>query len=422
MVLFSRNNGNQRFFACSAFSEYKKKIWEKDKQKYLGNTNHIKSYILFNKIKEQKQSDRMYCSTCNEFQLPQFKAKHTEHSLKCNISDYHLLRPSQFLELLDNPKKEAQYMFSKVATDAIVNIIQERNVKNVLCIGAPRIHEYILNKKPEMNSLLLDIDRRYHNFYSPLQFCWFNAFNNYFFLPESFNVFKDFIQTDKGEDFILITDPPFGGRVELLSHTFEEINKLYQKLNKRSDSLDIMWIFPYFMEPQILNILPNFNMLDYKVGYDNHPLFQAGPKGRKYGSPVRIFTNINPCEITLPSDQGYKYCNKCTRWVSSENTHCDKCNACTSKDGRTYTHCDVCLRCVKPTWKHCNTCNRCAQIDHKCGELVFEQECFHCKEKGHKKRDCPKAPIETVDSPDPLRQMSVAEDSGVQQKPKNLHG
>lgn len=98
----------------------------------------------------------------------------------------------------------------------------------------------------------------------------------------------------RGNNFLIIIDPPFGGRVELLSETLKKINNLYQTVNKRSNSLEIMWIFPYFMEPQILNSLPNFHMLDYKVDYENHPLFQDGLKGRKHGSPVRIFTNINP--------------------------------------------------------------------------------------------------------------------------------
>lgn len=89
-------------------------------------------------------------------------------------------------------------------------------------------------------------------------------------------------------------DPPFGGRVELLAQTVKTIDALYKKLNKVDDDLNIFWIFPYFMEPQIKNSLPNFTMLDYKVDYDNHPLFQQGNKGRKHGSPVRIFTNCDP--------------------------------------------------------------------------------------------------------------------------------
>lgn len=153
----------------------------------------------------------------------------------------------------------------------------------------------------------------------------------------------------------------------------------------------VFLIFPYFMERQILNRLPDYSMLDYKVDYDNHPLFQDGPKGRKQGSPVRLFTNVdarlkltifnslncycffNFSCITLPADEGYKLCTLCNRWVAEENCHCIKCNACTSKDGRTYVHCNQCEKCVKPTWVHCNVCKRCAQPDHKCGELTFSQ-------------------------------------------------
>jgi hypothetical protein len=38
----------------------------------------------------------------------------------------------------------------------------------------------------------------------------------------------------------------------------------------------VLWIFPYFMEPQVLASCPDFTMLDYKVDYDNHPLFASG--------------------------------------------------------------------------------------------------------------------------------------------------
>lgn len=90
-----------------------------------------------------------------------------------------------------------------------------------------------------------------------------------------------------------MTDPPFGGRIEPIVVTLTCINELYKKLNMVNNDLPMFWIFPYFMEPQILNHCPNFQMLDYKVEYENHSSFQTGPKGRKQGSPVRIFTNVD---------------------------------------------------------------------------------------------------------------------------------
>lgn len=92
----------------------------------------------------------------------------------------------------------------------------------------------------------------------------------------------------------MITDPPFGGRTEPIIFTLNSINDLYKKINNLEEELPVFWIFPYFMEPQIVNTMSNFRMLDYKVDYDNHQAFQDGPKGRKQGSPVRIFTNIHP--------------------------------------------------------------------------------------------------------------------------------
>lgn len=92
----------------------------------------------------------------------------------------------------------------------------------------------------------------------------------------------------------LVMDPPFGGRVEPLADTVNAIIQGYQKLNNVEDKMPIFWMFPYFMETHILNSLPDFVMLDYKVDYDNHPLFTKDEKGRKYGSPVRIFTNVDP--------------------------------------------------------------------------------------------------------------------------------
>jgi hypothetical protein len=59
--------------------------------------------------------------------------------------------------------------------------------------------------------------------------------------------------------------------------------------------------------------------------------FCKGPKGRKQGSPVRIFTNVPLNRLTLPVAEGYRFCRLCDRWTSPENRHCDHCGSCTSK-------------------------------------------------------------------------------------------
>ena len=141
--------------------------------------------------------------------------------------------------------------------------------------------------------------------------------------------------------------------------------------------------------------LRDLTMIDYKVDYDNHALFNLsdsteGSKGRKHGSPVRIFTNIKPSLIELPAEDGYKYCKRCEKWIAAENKHCKKCNACTSKDGRRYIHCDICERCVKPTWKHCEKCKRCTLEQHNCGiKPKLTGRCFKCSALDHLEKNCP---------------------------------
>lgn len=41
-------------------------------------------------------------------------------------------------------------------------------------------------------------------------------------------------------------------------------------------SFSVLFIFPYFMEPQVLHNLSDFVMLDYQIDYDNHPLYSSG--------------------------------------------------------------------------------------------------------------------------------------------------
>lgn len=193
----------------------------------------------------------------------------------------------------------------------------------------------------------------------------------------------------------LICDPPFGGRVEPISQTFKTISDLHKKLNKITDNtneLKIMFIFPYFMEsvikeksnpPNVIGGLKDLNMTDYKVEYDNHPLFISKINNQQQGSQVRIFTNVPLNLVKLPETSGYKYCKKCQRWVSAENKHCKICHSCTSKDGRRYRHCKMCQRCVKPAWQHCKSCDRCSLPSHKCGQKPKIGNCFKCNEPGN---------------------------------------
>lgn len=306
-ILFSKfvDGEKKNFFACSAcrdrkhcsffvyqndvdkISDIKKEVWEQERKKFLKNINHRKLYEKFTQVQTVQRNKSIYCHTCNTFDFS--AGKHMGHNFITNLTDYQLTHPSEILPPLDDAKKEAQFLFAQSSVEILVDILQKLNYKNVLCIGTPRIHEYIQSNWKNMDSLdslLLDIDDRYHNFYSTLKFCWYNSFNHHFFFKEAQNVYNEFMQRD---NVVLITDPPFGGRIEPLAQTFTTIRKQWKK-----GDLSMFWIFPYFMEPQIKNSLPNFSMLDYKVEYDNHPLFQSGPKGRKYGSPVRIFTNVSP--------------------------------------------------------------------------------------------------------------------------------
>ncbi|CAG9865183.1 unnamed protein product [Phyllotreta striolata] len=402
-VLFSKasQEGVTRYFACSACRDrknckfyvledqrdkYNKAAWDKEIANFKKDVHHRQMYINYHKTL-QSSSVRWFCNNCNKLSCEE-EPKHLSHSVVKYLSLSDLEHPSKILPPLDDSKKEAQYHFSDLSVRDILRIFMRLGYRNVICIGAPRIHECIKNNHPNLSSILLDIDKRYHNFSSPLEYCWYNMFNHHFFFTEAKDVFETFLQTDRGKGMVLITDPPFGGRTEMLSATFKRINEDYKRLNKTESNLPMFWIYPYFMEPQIVNYMPDFAMSDYKVDYENHCSFQNSRRGKIQGSPIRIFTNVNLSLIELPPNE-YRFCNKCSKWVGKENKHCDSCGACTSKNGETYVHCYLCNRCVKPAWVHCQQCNRCAQLGHTCSTINFSKDCFYCKERGHKQADCP---------------------------------
>ncbi|XP_012261260.2 rRNA N6-adenosine-methyltransferase ZCCHC4 [Athalia rosae] len=407
------------FYACSACrdrklcafylekntkpSKQQKQTWELEAKRVLPRYDHQKMYIRFNEMLAESPLRRMYCHDCSRLSFITEKHKHKDHDINENLTDYQMSHPTEILKPLENPKKEAQYLFSEKSTKDIIDMLLMLKAESILCIGAPRIHEYITNNlQDKMSSLLLDIDGRFHNFFGPLSFCWYNFFNHHFFNDGSKNVFKDFLMQNGGRNIYVVCDPPFGGRVEPMSQTLKTITDLHKKWNNvttESEGLKIMFIFPYFMEatlrekanpPNVAGGLKELKMSDYKVNYDNHPLFVKSVD-RKVGSQVRIFTNVDLNLLKLPESEGYKYCKRCKKWVSEENKHCKKCKECTSKDGRRYRHCNICARCVKPTWKHCNKCERCTLAVHKCGNAPkITGRCYKCNEFGHIEKACPK--------------------------------
>lgn len=194
----------------------------------------------------------------------------------------------------------------------------------------------------------------------------------------------------------LFTDPPFGCRTEALAFTIKTISRAYQQINSTNDILPILWIFPYFMETYIKNEMPEMEMIDYKINYTNHKLYNDGKTGRKEGSPIRIFTNISLPHIDFNDRRSigndlYRWCRICCQWRSIENQHCNKCKTCPSKNGATYIHCKYCELCVKPNYKHCAKCNRCTQAtNHICEKYQKYIKCWICNETGHIEINCRK--------------------------------
>ncbi|XP_068455737.1 rRNA N6-adenosine-methyltransferase ZCCHC4 [Clinocottus analis] len=400
----------RRFYACSACRDRKDCNffqWEDDKvsavrllAREAENRSkrplltHKESVSRWRKFSSLRPDQQKFCRDCQTLLLPLEQEAHASHRT-AGVSAAQLARPSVLLRPLDNKKSNAQYLFTDRSANFLLDTLAALGYRKVLCVGTPRLQELIklrnLEQKQEpMKSLLLDIDFRYAQFYSQDEFCHYNMFNHHFFDGEA-AALQAFLTESEGQKAVMVADPPFGGLVKPLASSFSLLSQAWRQLQSPDCSntdMPMIWIFPYFFEPRILECLPSCSMLDYQVDYDNHPLYKHGKTGRKQ-SPVRLFTNICPREVVLPKDQGYRFCSACQRFVSSLNRHCAKCNVCPSKDGREWKHCSTCQKCVKPSWRHCQACGRCALPDHPCGAGPGPEGCFNCGSVEHKRRACP---------------------------------
>lgn len=360
----------KNFFACSAYrdrkecpffllegdrmTESKKVSLEEWKQKTFPTIDHeiiIKRLQQFKVITAKKH----FCLSCFNFVFPEEFNDHKNHLLKPILKNIQLEQPRNIIFPLTKNKGEAQFWFSDKTLNFILTNIKRLNPKKVLCIGAPTIHEHLVNSC--YKSLLLDIDHRYHWFYDSDKYIWFNMFNFHFMgdkekcAPILMNYLKD-------GPILAIIDPPFGARTEPLSRTVKTFEEYAHQ------GLKVLLILPYFMEPQVLSSFSNFVMLDFPVEYTNHKKFKD--KQSTKSSPVRIFTNISPGDFIFPPNEGYYFCKICKAWRSKLNKHCIICNTCPSKNGASYKHCFNCGTCVKLTWTHCNACSKCTLPEHNC--------------------------------------------------------
>lgn len=328
------------------------------------------------KIQASAASDRLFCYNCATLSL-KGTLEHKGHKAQLGITDSELREPSRLLVPIDDRKAQAQFHFSQSTTEFIVSELKRLGFSAVICIGTPSLHE-VLHRSDNTGSLLLDIDHRYRQFYPPTQYLCFNMFNCFFYDNDGLEHFQTFLSSSS--NIAVVVDPPFGGLVRVLA---QGLRKIYQLAEKE---LTTVLVFPYYMEDHVLAALPSFRMSDYQVTYRNHKSFGETRK-KSRPSPVRVFTNLALPGLRLPSEEEYRFCAPCNRYVSAYNAHCEKCNACTSKDGRSYRHCDGCGTCVKPGRLHCGQCQRCMLPGHLCG-VAKGGGCHICGSTEHKRRDC----------------------------------
>lgn len=397
-ILFSSTKDGKKFFSCAGVRTKECFYLEFDhfSQDKLDDYSHKKKTqiheekVSFSELKNVPSEQRIYCKTCGIF--IETIVNHETHVVVKGISDELLNEPSVYLPQLDDDKFNAQYYFDESTLEFICSIFESLEMRKIVCIGAPRLHDYIKVKKPDFQSILLDIDSRFQAFNVSDSFIRYNMFNHHFFDgPNEEKKLRRFLKDDDSSSsrHCLFTDPPFAARTELLTATIQAIKSLYQRTNHHK-ILPIMWIFPYFNESHIQHQMPEMEMLDFQVSYMNHRTFRDNYKGRKEGSPIRIFTNISPTLVKYPLNfTKYRFCKSCKRYVSTANRHCQICGKCPSKNGSTYRHCPDCILCVKPNYVHCKTCNRCVQqMKHDCVAYQSHQECWFCSQRGHVEKNC----------------------------------
>lgn len=330
------------------------------------------------------RKDRHFCTDCDELFLADEWFRHERHEVKSGITRRQLRRPTQLLSAKVEKSEQAQFYFSEISLKLVLSTIRRAGATHVLCIGCPSIHERLLSIRSKLNisSFLLDIDRRFLQFFSASSFLCFNMVNSYCFDSKPIEDHLDSFlkQSDR---LIVLVDPPFGALIPALGDTLRKLRKRYaylkrsacatsEKASNRTENVkqdgrepestidhefNVIMFHQYFFDKHILAEFPNLKMMDIQITYANHPKMKE----------ARMFTDI-VASLFKPIkaiQNDYKFCAHCDRYVHAIANHCNECKDCGAKDGRESIHCAVCDKCVKCTWAHCFECGFCS-LPGKC--------------------------------------------------------
>lgn len=223
-------------------------------------------------------SSLLFCHTCQALVAACNYKLHSQHNTTGSLSALELLQPTLLLQPKDNNKSNAQYLFADSSVKEFMTVLRSLNLKRVLCVGLPRLHEAIQLGKmlheatdpawSQWSSVLLDWDSRYGQFYKDT-FVNFNMFNGHIFPgKETLSTCKARITSFMDTCDAIVVDPPFGGVLGALYLQLKQLSG--QSLKAKSGLLPIFFCFPYFNEKDVSVALPELKMSDWKLDYRNH--------------------------------------------------------------------------------------------------------------------------------------------------------
>ncbi|CAL8098980.1 unnamed protein product [Calicophoron daubneyi] len=273
LALLNTQSPSDRF-ACSAFRN--KADCGKDARLQNGSRLHWS----VNELLKAAPGDRGYCIECDCLYRCSITSRHVAHKTQIGLTDDLLRMPSFLLKPMANSSGHA-YFFSLESLNHLYSIFCQVGAQFVLCIGSPRMHEFIqlqrTHRSQPMDSHLLDMDFRLKSFYGE-KFSRYNMVNGFLFTPTDDSCFQSFCTRAKElSKCVLFCDPPFASPLCLILKQMDSLRSLLSDrncdkvMNKKPSAgsgrnlTPIFFVLPYFFEHKLQKMAPFFALLDYKI-------------------------------------------------------------------------------------------------------------------------------------------------------------